>query len=364
MKYMVKALIIGSIAFEMAQVSITSMDIIFFLLLITVTLSMEEVGRKWQTLIFLFECIMMIYMYEGLGFSSTVLTLMIFDSLYFGFYVGLLPVLYMMLTGLPMFSMMHHMLLFVMTGATAYVLKRSKAKEIRDRSILDNERRVRYDLEVVQHALIQSNKEIERLTEVKERNRIARDLHDNIGHSMAGMLMQLQAAIKILHTNKPKAEGMLYGCVTKLQTSLETIRDTVHNMYHVKRVTMDTLKRIIDQYTYCTIDATYGGNFLHIPENHFKVLSFVLKEALTNVSKHSGASHVQVHMTNTGKLLRMQIKDNGKGYQGTAGGVGLRIMRERIEQLDGYFSIDGENGTRIVCVIPVRTENEHENYDS
>lgn len=81
----------------------------------------------------------------------------------------------------------------------------------------------------------------------------------------------------------------------------------------------------------------YDGDFSQIPTNYFNVLTFVLKEALTNVSKHSGASNIHIHIANTGKLLRMQIKDNGKGYRDVSGGVGIRIMRERIEQLDGFF---------------------------
>jgi len=364
MKYIVKGLIIGTIAMKITMIPMIGYThIVFFLLILSATLLIDEVNRKWQIVMMMIESMLSLYVYYVLGFSYEVFAILLFDSIYLGLVAGILPALIMVIWHKNIELMTNDILLFGMSSITAYLLKKSKESELHHRSILDGERRVRYDLEMVQNALIQSNKEIESLTEVKERDRIARDLHDTIGHSIAGILIQLQAAIKILHTNNLKAENILDNCVTRLQASLETVRDTVHNMYHAKKVSLNTIKDIIKQYTYCPIDVVYDGDFSQIPTNYFNVLTFVLKEALTNVSKHSGASNIHIHIANTGKLLRMQIKDNGKGYRDVSGGVGIRIMRERIEQLDGFFNIDGSKGTLIVCVIPIRMENEHENYD-
>lgn len=364
MKYIVKGLMIGTIAMKITMMpTIGYTHIVFFLLLLSATLLIEEVNRKWQVLMIIIEIILTLYTHYTLGFTYEVFTILLFDSIYLGLTAGILPALIIIIWNKDIGLITSDILMFAMSSIIAYILKISKEKELYYRSILDGERRIRYDLEMAQNALVQSNKEIEHLTELKERNRIARDLHDNIGHSIAGILIQLQAAIKILYKNNDKAENILNGCVTRLQTSLETVRDTVHNMYNARKVSLDTIKEIINQYTYCRIDAVYEGDFSQIPTNYFKALNFVLKEALTNVSKHSDASKIQVNLSNTGKLLRMQIKDNGKGYSRVSGGIGIRIMRERIEHVDGFFSIDGSEGTLIVCVIPLRTENGYENSD-
>lgn len=187
-----------------------------------------------------------LYVYYVLGFSYEVFAILLFDSIYLGLVAGILPALIMVIWHKKNIELMtNDILLFGMSSITAYLLKKSKESELHHRSILDGERRVRYDLEMVQNALIQSNKEIESLTEVKERDRIARDLHDTIGHSIAGILIQLQAAIKILHTNNLKAENILDNCVTRLQASLETVRDTVHNMYHAKKKLVLTPSKIL-----------------------------------------------------------------------------------------------------------------------
>ena len=149
---------------------------------------------------------------------------------------------------------------------------------------------------------------------------------------------------------------MLDECVVHLQDSLETLRNTVHNMYsHEKRGT-EHIKNIVDEYKYCNAQVQIVGQFHNCSERVFKALSYVLKEALTNTSKHSMAETVHVTLTGEDSLVSLCVKDDGIGCNDIRESLGIRSMRDRINGLNGQFTIDGADGMLIRCVIPLNKE--------
>jgi signal transduction histidine kinase len=224
------------------------------------------------------------------------------------------------------------------------------------REIYDNERRYRYELEDTKERLLNAAKETAHIAEIKERNRIAREIHDTVGHSIAGILMQLQVVDKLMKKDEQKSEQLLKNSIESLSETLNLMRDTVHNIKPNDAMGSDYIKRIVDNFTFCPIDFKFNGDFDSLPPNIIEVISSNIKESLTNTTKYSKASKVDISIDINEKYVRTCIKDDGQGVPKLKEGFGLSGMRERIRNLNGSISINGENGFIIVFIIPLSSE--------
>lgn len=224
------------------------------------------------------------------------------------------------------------------------------------REIYDNERRYRYELEDTKERLLNAAKEAAYIAEIKERNRIAREIHDTVGHSIAGILMQLQVVDKLMKKEEQKSQELLKNSIESLSQALNLMRDTVHNIRPNDAMGSDYIKRIIDNFNFCDIDFKYKGDFNSLPPNIIEVISSNIKESLTNTSKYSKASKVEISIDINEKYVRTCIKDDGQGVPKLKEGFGLSGMRERIRNINGSISINGENGFLIVFIIPLSSE--------
>ncbi|MDF2700544.1 MAG: histidine kinaselike ATPase [Haloplasmataceae bacterium] len=217
---------------------------------------------------------------------------------------------------------------------------------------IDNERKLRYELENVKIKLIQNNKEIERFTEVKERNRIAREIHDNIGHEIAGILIQLEAADKLFMKDSEKSLKIISLCISKLSSALEMIRNTVYNIKPVRELDENIFRDIIDKFNFSIINFEFDGKFIIIKPEILEVLITNLKESLTNASKYSGATNIDIKIEANKNFIRFHYKDNGKGCSHIIDGIGISGMKERVKNVSGVINIDGRDGFTIICIIP------------
>ncbi len=180
-------------------------------------------------------------------------------------------------------------------------------------SVLDQERRLRYQLEQIRNELLNSRKEVEHLAEIRERNRIAHEIHDNIGHGIAGVIFQLDAAVRILHTDPEKSVNNLKLCRQKLAEVLELTRSTVYNIRVDRKIGLDSLKKIIDDYRFCKLTFEHSGDFSMVSASVQKILEANIMESLTNTSKHSDAENVMIKLDIGTKNIRLYYKDDGKG---------------------------------------------------
>lgn len=182
-----------------------------------------------------------------------------------------------------------------------------------------------------------------------ERNRIARDIHDSVGHTLSNAILQTGALMAL------DREGIL-------RTHLETLRDTLkggmdsirmslHDL-HDEAIDLQTETRsLVDGFTFCPIALDYGidGN----PERNVKyALIAILKEALSNVIRHSNATRVRVALREHPALYQLIVNDNGT-QQGPEGqGMGLKNIAQRVEALGGILSINREEGFTVFVSLP------------
>lgn len=178
-----------------------------------------------------------------------------------------------------------------------------------------------------------------------ERNRIARDIHDNIGHLLTRSILQTAAMKVSIQDENLKQEIEHIG--ETLSLAMDEVRKSVHDM-HSTSINFDSeINRIISEFDYCRLDY---NNYIesNIPAQLALAIAYVLKEALTNVSKHSDANLVRVRFYESADEYFFLIEDNGKkstdlSYEG----IGIESMRKRIEDIGGSITISGDNGFSI-----------------
>ncbi|GKU30484.1 sensor histidine kinase [Clostridium folliculivorans] len=220
----------------------------------------------------------------------------------------------------------------------------------------DNERRYRYELEAAKQKLLNSAKEAAYIAEIRERNRIAREIHDTVGHSLAGILLQLQVVQKLKNRDEEKSDSLLKDSIVRLSDSLEVMRNTVHNIRPSNPLGLEYIESIINNFNYCTVNFKPSGDFKSLPANVLETISSDVKEALTNAYKYSKATSIDIKIDVMDKSVRVYIKDNGEGCASLKEGFGLMGIRERIKNLGGTVSFSGENGFIILYVIPLEKD--------
>ncbi|MDR2531865.1 MAG: sensor histidine kinase [Oscillospiraceae bacterium] len=189
-----------------------------------------------------------------------------------------------------------------------------------------------------------------RFAEISERSRIAQDIHDHVGHEITGALIALQTAAK-LHDNGDKRAGeLLNQTIARLESASANLRETVYNLKPIKTAGLPLLEELCDYFKFCGIEFKQSGNMSGI--EHWELLAANLKEALTNVSRHSNATIVSVRLDTNADYIRMTIADNGKKAQKLRFGIGLSGMKERTRAANGTLTINTDNGFKIICVLP------------
>jgi NarL family two-component system sensor histidine kinase LiaS len=201
------------------------------------------------------------------------------------------------------------------------------------------------------------------LASLEERNRLARDLHDSVKQQVFATAMQVGAARELLPGNPSQAgerlaeaEQLALQAQHELNALIRELRPAVLENKGLVKALREYLADWSKQ-TGIPFDLRLLGERI-IPLEIEQTLYRVVQEALNNVTRHSGATDVEVHLTWESTQVILGIIDNGHGFdllaaEGT--GIGLQSMRERVQGSGGMFSVESSlNGTRIEAVIPIQ----------
>ena len=194
-----------------------------------------------------------------------------------------------------------------------------------------------------------------------ERTRIARDLHDDLGASLTGIALQLEAAQKRggaagepLASLASEARAVAHDLRELAWTTNPRCDNAVSLVAFIAEVTERFCKSAgLD----CRLELPETDGTSAVPARVRHELLMVLKESLANIGKHAAARNVTVSLAMNNGDLRLAIKDDGRGFDTTvaAAGSGLRNLRERLQQTGGSFTVDSrpETGTTFTAVVPV-----------
>ena len=209
--------------------------------------------------------------------------------------------------------------------------------------------------EKLEGQLEDANKRISQLLIIQERQRIARDLHDTLGQKLSLIGLKSDLASKVLEKDPLRAKTELQDINHTARIALKEVRELVSNIRSGKLD--DELVRVQQLLKAAEIDFRIKGNAIlkDTPLLVENVLTMCLKEAVTNVVKHSQATFCHVLIKQTQNELFLQVQDNGIGFksgQEFAEGNGLRGMKERLEFVNGVLEISGNFGTTLNIRIP------------
>ncbi|KLU39052.1 MAG: histidine kinase [Peptococcaceae bacterium 1109] len=225
------------------------------------------------------------------------------------------------------------------------------------RAEADRQRRERYELESLRAELLTANVRIARMAEITERNRIAQDLHDNVGHELTGAVLALQAFERLWEERDPLAAEMLSHTKERLTKSARQLREAAHRIKPLAFVGIERFEEICRGFTACPLQLHVFGDTSDLPVYLWSVLEACLKEGLTNVIRHSQATQVDVVLDVNPFIVRLCVQNDGEAVGRAKDGVGLRNLRQRARAVGGSISVNDTNGFRLVCVLPLRQRN-------
>lgn len=189
-----------------------------------------------------------------------------------------------------------------------------------------------------------------KLAIAQERNRIARDIHDNVGHILSRSLLQVRALS--LGLSDPEVRRDLEELHDSLATGMNAIRHSVHNTrqdtLHLDR----EIRALLDGFSFCPVRYTNSSaGELSLSQKY--VVMAIIREALSNIMRHSNATQATVTLSGmTGSHLLL-ISDNGSAPSPRRGqGMGLSAMEERVRGLGGSMVVSAERGFRILITLP------------
>jgi len=204
--------------------------------------------------------------------------------------------------------------------------------------------------EIKDAALRLSQEEVRRLAATAERERIGRDLHDLLGHTLSLITLKLELSRKLFDRDPAAARREIAEAEKVARHALAEVRSAVTGFRAADLAAELAAARLLLEASGVALDY---GTPPDMPETLERPLSLVLREAATNIARHARATAAGVSFAVGGGELRMRIADNGRGGIG-ADGNGLSGMRERVRSLGGRIEIASpRGGTCIEVAVPV-----------
>ena len=181
------------------------------------------------------------------------------------------------------------------------------------------------------------------IARLRERERIAREVHDTVGYALTASLVQLRAARRLMSRDPGSADSRMAHIEEMINDSLQDVRREVSNLRDesaVRCVGASRWRRLCDVFSVSTgirVSVTLPEDLEVVSEEISEVVYRIIQESLTNAYRHGGADHVDVSAVwkRVDGLMLLRVSDNGRGATTLQPGNGLSGMRERIEALSG-----------------------------
>ena len=189
------------------------------------------------------------------------------------------------------------------------------------------------------------------LATLRERNRIAREIHDNVGHMLTRSLLQ-SGALLVLNKDESLSEP-LSSLRSTLDNAMTSIRESVHDLHDdsvdLKKIIEESIRSVDGKFT-VSLDYDMGENI----SGKIKLcIAGVVREGLSNAAKHSDGDKIDIVLREHPGFYQLSVSDNGKPQEINENGIGLKNMQDRAESVGGRISFTAsENGFRIFMSVP------------
>jgi two-component system, sensor histidine kinase and response regulator len=200
--------------------------------------------------------------------------------------------------------------------------------------------------------------QIEEMAAIEERNRVAREIHDSLGHSLTALNVQMQAVASLLLTDPTQAQSFLTQAQRLGATAMQEVRDSVRTLRadgQVEKPLAETISSLAEEFRQVigitpTVETCLAQP---VTSSMSKAMYRIVQEALTNISKYAQATQVQIRLVmiendrlDGSNRIKLTITDDGQGFndQQSTNGFGLQGMQERVAALDGEFHLTTSPG--------------------
>ena len=204
----------------------------------------------------------------------------------------------------------------------------------------------------------------EELAVAEERNRLAREMHDTLGHRLTVAIVQLEGAERLVDEEPERARIMLgtikeqmRAAFSELRQALATLREPLHADISIANA-LKSLGQNFQKATDIEVKMAFAHNIPELPNEYRVAIYRATQESLTNAQRHAQAECVHISLLlNDGETIDLTVKDNGKGFPNKANklGFGLRGIQERATQLNGTMRLEEnpDGGAQICLCLPL-----------
>lgn len=227
----------------------------------------------------------------------------------------------------------------------------------------ENERLL-VEVQAMNVQLVEYARQVETLAALEERNRLAREVHDTLGHRLTSSSVQLEAAQRLVPKNPDKAAEMVGVAREQVRAALQELRQTVGRLRAPVELELSlpqALRRLVEDFQSAT-GLAVSLELADVPGEINPAQRLVLyraaQEALTNIQRHAGATQAWLSLTFDPDELRLEVRDNGVGLSDAEpgdGGFGLRGLQERASAIGGQVRLapDPSGGAVLTVSLPV-----------
>ncbi|PEC10705.1 sensor histidine kinase [Bacillus toyonensis] len=208
---------------------------------------------------------------------------------------------------------------------------------------------------MLKNQLNEANEQIKDLVKREERQRIARDLHDTLGHTLSLITLKSQLVEKLIVKNPERASVEAKEITQTSRTALKQLRELISDMRMITvEEELEQIKAIL-QAANIELEIEQEASASSLSPIEQNILGMCLREAVTNVVKHSKATQCTVSVLESQGELILKVEDNGIGLEDQNNdGNGIRGMKERIALIDGFVELNTiHSGTLLTVKVPV-----------
>jgi two-component system sensor histidine kinase DesK len=201
--------------------------------------------------------------------------------------------------------------------------------------------------------LLRAQEEVEHMAKVAERERIARDLHDVLGHTLSVIVIKSELAAKLAGKDPARAIQEIKDVERISRDALAQVRSTVRG-YQTRSLQAE-VKEATAALESAGVKVNCDFQPAHLPSTQEGVLALALREGVTNVIRHAKAHSCDLRFQQLNGACRLEVRDDGSGQMAPEG-LGLSGMRQRVEALGGTLRREIASGTRLIISLPLASQ--------
>lgn len=199
----------------------------------------------------------------------------------------------------------------------------------------------------------------EKIGENNERKRLAREIHDTVGHALAGVAAGIDACIVMIDNNPEATKAQLKIISKVVRQGMVDVRKSLNKLRPgalEKQGFKEAIEKMIDDFASLSevvINLDYRLKDVDLENTTEDILFRIIQESMTNSVRHGGASQINISLYREDNNLCLYIKDNGIGCSKLSYGFGLKQMKERVAIINGTVKFDGSNGFAVMAKFPI-----------